>query len=138
MSVVRIPEMKSRIEDGPEGLRFNIPSRRVLFAALFLPVWLVGWCFGEVSAIREISRNLHPFMIVWLTGWTIFGPLAAFTWMWNLAGWERVLLKPGTLVHRYDVFGIGRGREYNLAHVRNLRVSVAPAPEWWKGRNQRT
>ncbi len=35
----------------PDGLRATLPARRSAFAMVFLCLWLVGWCFGEVHAI---------------------------------------------------------------------------------------
>ena len=139
MSVVPIPEMKSRIEDGPEGLCFNIPARRHILAVIILPVWLAGWCLSEVFVVLQIAfgENRQPLLILWAAAWTVGGAFAAFTLMWNLAGRERVLLEPGAVVHRYEVFGIGRSREYNLAQMRNLRVSPVPTTGWFTGVNER-
>ncbi len=49
---------------------------------LFFICWLVGWVFGEKSAIEEIIRlsggepgnlGIIVFIVFWLVGWTIGG-----------------------------------------------------------------
>lgn len=134
MPVGPMPEMKPRIDEDSDGLGFCIPARREVFGFLFLAVWLVITFFGLMFAIPLIAGGEKPrlFLIVWSILWTLGGARAAFTEIWMIAGQERVLLKTRTLLHRYEVFGIGRGREYELARVRNLRVSPVSLPAWWE------
>jgi hypothetical protein len=96
---------------------------------LFLPLWLVGWAFGEVSAIGTLTSEsgnagTDLFMLVWLTGWTVGGAFAIGILLWLYFGKERVTLSTTTLEIRQEVLGVGRSREYDLTHVRNLRVSA--------------
>jgi hypothetical protein len=82
--------------------------------------------FGEVSVLRELFSGAGartPFLLFWIVGWTLGGGFAAFAWLWMLAGRERVLLRLRTLAIRREVFGLGWTREYDLAHVRNMRAS---------------
>jgi hypothetical protein len=51
----------------------------------------------------------------------------AYAWLWNAIGCEVVGLRPGVLVIRRDVAGLGLSREFRLADVRNLRVSLPPS-----------
>ena len=104
-----------------------MPAKRNVFVMLFLLAWLGGWAAGEVGALKGLlsgTDGAKPFLLVWLAGWTFAGGFAALTWLWMLAGRERILLRPRTLAVRREVFGVGRTREYDLAHVRNLRVST--------------
>ena len=128
MSPVAVPGMRSTIVSEPEGLSINIPARRQILVILFLPFWLVMWLFGEVFVTGMLLTGNGPilFMTVWLAFWTFGGAFAVFAWFWMIAGRERLILKPGLLVHRLEVFGIGRSREYEIAHVQNLRVSPEP------------
>jgi len=129
MAIEPVPGMRTKVSDGPEGLSFIVPAPRQIFAMLFLPLWLTGWVFGEAFALRTLVTEKGPaqaFLVIWLTGWTIGGAFAIFAWFWMLSGRERILLKPGALAHRYELFNLSVGREYDLAQVRNLRVSPQP------------
>lgn len=106
-----------------------IPSKRQIFAMLFLSLWLVGWAFGEISAIGMLvseggNAGTGRFMIVWLTGWTVGGAFAIGVVLWLHFGKERVTLSSTRLEIRQEVLGVGRSREYELTHVKNLRVSA--------------
>jgi len=130
MAIEPVPGMRTKVSDGPEGLSFIVPAPRQIFAMLFLPLWLTGWVFGEFFALRTLVTEKGPaqaFLVIWLTGWTIGGAFAIFTWFWMLSGRERIVLKPGVLAHRYELFGLSVGREYDLSQARNLRVSPLPA-----------
>jgi len=118
---------RSSLKDGPDGLELVIPAKRNLFLMLFLLAWLGGWAFGEVSALKELRSGAgapKAFLAFWLVGWTLGGGFAASVWLWMLAGRERILLRSGILAVRREVFGLGWTREYDLAQVRNLRVSA--------------
>ena len=84
--------MRSTIEDGPEGLSITIPARRQTFGLLFLPLWLIMWFPGEVSAIGKLAtrQGRSLFLILWLTLWTVGGAYAVLMWLWMVAGRERV------------------------------------------------
>jgi hypothetical protein len=127
--------MRTVVSDGPEGLTFVVPSRRQWFGILFLPVWLIGWLLGEVFALREVvsGKGPVPFLLVWLTMWTLGGGLAALSWLWMVAGKERLTVKPGVLVHRFELFSLHRTREYDLSEVRNLKVSPESFNPWNMG-----
>ena len=135
MATVPLPTMRTAVSDGPEGLSFVIPSRRQWFAMVFLPFWLVGWCFGEVFAIGALVSGRGPslFLLAWLTLWTVGGAFAALAWLWMLSGRERVVLTPSLLVHRYELLGLSRSREYDISNVQNLRVSPESFNPWNMG-----
>jgi hypothetical protein len=128
---VAVPGRVSTMSDGPTGLEIVIPAKRSVLVLLFLAAWLGGWFFGEKSAIEEILRRREGgpdyFMVFWLIGWTIGGAWAAGAWLWMALGREVVTLRPQALLLRREVLGIGRTREYDLSHVRNLRVAPEPA-----------
>jgi hypothetical protein len=127
--------MRTVVSDGPDGLTFVVPSRRQWFAILFVPVWLIGWMFGEVLAIKALIGGKGPslFMVTWLTMWTVGGGLAALGWLWMVVGKERLIVKPGLLVHRFELFSLRRTREYDLSQVRNLKVSPESFNPWNMG-----
>jgi hypothetical protein len=90
---------------------------------------------GEVFAIRELIGGKGPslFMVTWLTMWTVGGGLAALSWLWMVVGKERLTVKPGLLVHRFELFSLRRTREYDLSQVRNLKVSPESFNPWNMG-----
>jgi len=116
----------------PNGLKISIPSRKNPFMLIFLPVWLVGWAFGEFFVARTIvvppggSPAPILFLVVWLTFWTLGGAFAIYAFLWTAVGREVVLLRPDALVIRSQVFNLGRSREYDLNAIRNLRVAATP------------
>src|SRR5262249_5244720 len=74
------------------------------------------------------------FVAVWLILWTLAGGFVVYAWLRNVAGREVVTLSPGTLSLRRQVLGFGRTREFELAHVRDLRVvplALSPWFLWW-------
>src|SRR5262249_46979610 len=124
--------MRTSIEERPDGLCLIIPARRQVFQLFFIPVWLVPWALGAGLTIRSLrdGSRLEVVLLIWLTGWTLGGGWTLFTWLWMLAGQERIVLGPVALTRRYELFGIGRTREYSLANVRRLRVSPEPKEAW--------
>lgn len=101
---------------------------------LFLPVWLAGWAFGEITAIRtlmgapEISNSPTPtgFLALWLLFWTFAGVLVTAAFAWNAFGRETLEISGRALTIRQLVFGMGRTREYPLDQIRAFRVAAAP------------
>ena len=130
MALVQVPAARFVFEDRPTGLEITIPAKKNWFQILFTGFWMVGWVFGEVFAVRQVFASDTPvfanlFLLAWLGGWTVGGAFIGYSWLWTLVGKERVVLRPGTLVTKRDVLGLGAEREYDLTHVRNLRVSPA-------------
>jgi hypothetical protein len=130
--------MRSIIEETPRGLKVTVPSPRNLFGLLFLPVWLVGWAFGEISALRALSsgRGEGPgsFLFVWLAFWSLGGAWALLTFLRMLLGKERLELDGEVIRVQHELFGIGRSKEYELRHVQALRVANAgQVPVGWRG-----
>ena len=130
MVKVAVPGNRAAVSQTPTGLEITVPAKRSVFIILFLAFWLVMWVVGEVSAFKQVatsgkalSENL--FMVAWIGGWTVGGAFAIYTWLWTIAGKEKLRLAPPNLVLRREVFGLGRSREFDLAHVSNLRVSTS-------------
>jgi hypothetical protein len=127
---IKPPAPRHRLVTLPDGIAIHIPARRQILALLFLPVWLVGWGFGEISVIRQLLNpsNTEPaaFLIVWLVAWTAGGAFALLTILWQLAGREIVSVTGMMLQVRRDVFGIGYNRRYDVSQVRFLRLAPVP------------
>jgi len=129
MRFVKPAGPRATTAEGPSGLEISIPARRNPFAIAFLPIWLVGWAFGEIAVIRSLlfpgSGNEAPilFLLFWLTGWTLGGLLAIVIVLWSLSGRECLILMPDALIIRYEVLQLGHSRAFDLTQVRHLRVS---------------
>ena len=131
MAVVPPAKPKATVEETASGLEVRIPARRNWFIILFLGFWLCGWAMGEVAVISQLAAGERDagssaFLLVWLAGWTLGGAFAIYVSVWSLAGRERVRLGASTLSIKREVFGIGRLREYELSHVRDLRTTPSP------------
>lgn len=139
MATVEVPASRATMSESPDGLLITIPAKKNWLVILFLGFWLMGWLFGEVSVIHELIRGHSPngenlrgsapiagnlFLLGWLGMWTLGGGFAAFVWLWNFAGVERVLLAPSTLATKRTVLGIGPLKEYELRNVSNLRIDA--------------
>ncbi|RSZ38273.1 MULTISPECIES: hypothetical protein [unclassified Variovorax] len=110
------------------GLRAVVPARKHWLFLLFMCVWLTGWCFGEFTAANQL---LHPrrhgtderwFLTLWLAGWTVGGAWAFFCVLWQLFGRELISVEEGSLVHRVEIWGLGRTRAYAIHAISRLRV----------------
>ncbi|MFN7990419.1 MAG: hypothetical protein U0529_23320 [Thermoanaerobaculia bacterium] len=117
------------------------------FAAAFLAFWLCGWALGEAVALVlllgpfaaplvEGARELFPglvgsapagpaslplpvcaFLAVWLAAWTWGGLSAAWELLRILAGSDRYLLRPGSVVYSRRAGPFGRARELRAGAV---------------------
>jgi hypothetical protein len=115
------------IESTPDGLRAVVPARRNWLVVVFLCAWLVGWVFGEVTAVQQLlspsEKTPHLFLLAWLVGWTIGGAFALVAVVWQLAGREVISVSAATLLHRIEALGIGWSRAYKASEVKNLRAT---------------
>jgi hypothetical protein len=129
---------RHRVEtvDGVEQLR--IPIRRNWFAILFLPAWLVGWGFGEVSAIGQLAQGLDTFLAAWLVGWTVGGAFAAWMLLSQLFGAEIVRVVGGDLEVRLGAWRLRRTWRYRGGEIENLMAwSPDTSPFWMSGYQHR-
>ncbi|HEX9020177.1 MAG TPA: hypothetical protein VF903_02825 [Nitrospirota bacterium] len=131
MATVKPDEARATISTSPHGLEIVIPSKKNIFLILFLAVWIVGWGAGEVavpSMFIEGNKDAGAllFTVAWLVAWTIGGAFAIYIWLWNVAGKERITINNLSLTVKHDLFGYGRGKEYETSQISNLRVSAQP------------
>ncbi|MEK7774882.1 MAG: hypothetical protein AAB305_03245 [Candidatus Zixiibacteriota bacterium] len=116
-------------EDLGNEIRITIPTRRKIFSIIFSCVWLVGWVVGETLASQALfqSQNVDAnksFLVFWLIGWTVGGLLAIGGLFWLLAGKEIVTLSTQFVTIRWDVFGVGYQRQFDMTKVQNIRVAT--------------
>jgi hypothetical protein len=125
---VEVGKGRSQIEDTPSGLRITIPAKKNYFLILFLAFWLVGWAFGEVTALAQVlnpeSDAPKLFMLVWLGGWTVGGAFAIYAWLWNVKGKEIINISSLELQHIRSMPVFKRSKEYDLSAVSKLRAQA--------------
>ncbi|MDH5180256.1 MAG: hypothetical protein OEZ39_09295 [Gammaproteobacteria bacterium] len=118
---------RTTIQDLPQGIEIIIPARKNYFLIIFMSFWLVGWGVGEVSAIRELlgaGRDaVSLFLVVWLAGWTAGGVFAILAWLYNINGKEVVRIDGVALTHVRNFVLFRRSKEYEIAHIKELRAS---------------
>jgi hypothetical protein len=94
---------------------------------LFLGAWLVGWGFGEVSAITMILSSGRVgsviFVAAWLVLWTVGGAAVMTALAWMAVGKETIAIANGELAVRQSIGRLARAREYDLNAIRNLRTA---------------
>lgn len=134
------------MENRDAGLRITFPvraSRRNLF---MLAGGLLIWAYAEISAFAAFMTGHVPegtrfmingvdsqssgdpyFMTKWLIGWSAMGLFFfAVMFLVFLAGREIIELDATWLKRRKLILGVGRSREYRVAHITDL--GPAPAP----------
>ena len=139
-ALVAPARMRSTISEESGVVLVTIPARRSWFLGLFLLVWLCGWAVGELVALREllgmgVSRRPPPvpFLLLGLAGWTVGGALAVYGWIWNAFGREVVELDGRALTLRWEPIGLPPRKQYDLLHVRNLRIVPFDESLWSRG-----
>lgn len=135
--MARIPpgELRSEIHETPEVLEIVIPTRRNGLIIGLLGFWLLCWVLGGVSVISSLfyqsgdDSGLSVF--IWLSAWIIAGALVLTVWLWNLHGCEIIRLNGHDLHYRKNFVLFCRSREFDLQHVKNLRVNPALNISLW-------
>jgi len=129
MAKVELGKGRSTVNELPQGIEVIIPAKKSYFVIFFLAFWLVGWAFGEISAIGALldSENKAPtlFLSAWLGAWTIGGAFAILAWLWNIKGKEVVRVDGIELKHIRDFVLFKRSKEYELAHIKELRANTS-------------
>jgi len=135
------------VEEKPDGLTINIPSKKRWFLVVFLSFWLCGWAVGEVFVAgvlyglfgghapgedpeSAVSIGVLVFMLAWLGIWTTAGVFGIYAWLWNIAGRQVVTVGLDGVRIENVVPMWRRGKEYRLADVRSLRVSPEQLTMW--------
>lgn len=137
---IPLPNRRSTARDTPQGREIVIPARDVRLL-LLVTIWLAVWGVLEVSEVRRFISGAPPeaslFATVWLLIWTIGGVLPIYIWLWVAFGEEILALRAGVLTVRSDLLGVGKTREYDVSHVKNLRVSPQPSDPFGWGAKMR-
>lgn len=136
-SMAAISPGKGRAEVMCSGSKVvvTIPSKRNISIIGFLGFWLVGWAFGEVTAIYQLIAGPNGgnaiFLTAWLGAWTIGGSFAIYAWLWNLIGREIITLDSKILKYERKISFYSRISEYEVAHIGNLRAAPYEHGGWF-------
>ena len=80
-------------------------------------------------AIQFLNGDAPPegefFMLAWFGVWTMSGVFAIYACLWQVLGKEIVTVRGQTFKTRRDIGGLGFGKEYALAQMRELRAEQA-------------
>ncbi len=111
-------------------LTITIHSHKQWLQLPFLIFWLMGWTLGETAAINDIAHQGMSgeglFLLIWIAAWTVGGALALLTLLWILLGCETIAVNGRFLIHRRQILGVGLTKQYEIAHIRDLRPALQP------------
>jgi len=122
------------MDDLLDSLKITIPSQKQWFHILFISFWMVGWAFGEFTAVSSlVSGNgfggSSLFMIAWLGGWTVGGGYAMYILLWQLSGNEIIQVSNSGITTSRTILGFGFfPKEYSSEYIKALRVSAPMNP----------
>lgn len=125
------------------GLRITFPVRATRWNLFMLAGGFIIWAYTEISAFIALMTGHVPegtrfmlngvdsqssgdpyFMAKWLLGWSVMGLFFAGMFVFFLAGREVIELDATWLKRRKLILGLGRSREYRVAHI----TDIGPAP----------
>ena len=92
----------------PTGEQFRVKARKQIFVLLFLPVWLLGWTAGGITAGSQALTSHEPFLILWLCFWAVGWVFASGTLLWMISGAETVRVTGNDLELAHTLFGFSR------------------------------
>jgi hypothetical protein len=111
-----------------DAITARIKTPKHIFLLLFLPVWLIGWALGGLSALKLAikGQGLPIFLLIWLGAWLVGVILVATVWLWNAFGYEIVSIRSGFFSFRREIFRLAFTRKeifiYDLSNLRTAGV----------------
>jgi hypothetical protein len=133
--MVRVDPGQARVQivDTGGSLEITIPSKVKWFIAIFLSFWLVAWAVGAVTVATQLAVGKAQdsgaiFMVGWLGAWLAGGGAAMLFLLWMLFGREIVRIGAADIQYVRAIGPLSLKREYDIAHVKRLRVAPALAP----------
>lgn len=130
MKMEKPGKARSKIMDRGSGIDIIIPSKKSIFAIIFLPFWLAVWLFALITVAAGIFEDAGPpgFPLIWLIAWSVGGIFAILMFLWNVAGREIAAFDTTTLkLTKYFGF-IKFGKKYTLGNCERFRVDPTGMP----------
>ena len=131
------PADRATIADSGDALEVSIPVQKDWVRIFFHTVWMIGWVWGGARVTQRLLSGNDPhgdrlFLMAWLGFWAIGVVFGAATWLWSVAGVERIRFRSDAVSLRREVFGVGTSRDYDASRVGKLRL----ADDFRKGSDQ--
>lgn len=135
MARIHPGRLRSTIQEFAEGIEISIPTRHNPLILGLLGIWLLCWILGGYAVISSlfslVGNGDTLSTIIWLAAWVIAGALVLTIWLWNLRGREIIRINSHDLHYRKNFVLFCRSREFDLEHVKNLRVNPALNISLW-------
>lgn len=75
------------------------------------------------KAAGEITR-----IAVWIGGWLYIEAFLGYLLLWNLLGKEIIRADGERLTIKYDIFGLGRVKSFNIREISGIRSTLSTEP----------
>ncbi len=117
------------VRETSDELEISMTPLRSDWRTIFLPLWLVFWIVVGIAAILMTLGEYDPnvgrgFIVLWLVAWAAGASGVGYLLLWTYFGREFVVLRSETIEVRHELFGHVRAHTYDLAQVRDLRVTI--------------
>ncbi len=136
---------KASIKDDGYSLEIVIPVQKGIvhmIAAVMMCIWLIGWIFGEITAIgilldfgplsgsdQTMQFTFGTFIGLWLIVWTLVGVTAFALTVWFLFGKNIIVYSQGILFVSKRALIFKREKHYSAFEIKNMRLRLfASAP----------
>ncbi|MCB9198575.1 MAG: hypothetical protein H6600_08950 [Flavobacteriales bacterium] len=99
------------------------------------------WSVGEYFVLKQIFDPntfilAKIFMLVWVTIWTVAGLFVMFFILWQILGFEIIIVTHQGIRIEKTVLGIGSKNNYDIGSIKDLMFNDNPTPEVRKGKYQ--
>jgi hypothetical protein len=130
MGIEKPGKTRSKIMDRGSGIDIIIPSKKSIFAIIFLPFWLVVWLFALITVGGGYFEDAGPpgFPLIWLIAWSVGGIFAILMFLWNVAGREIASFDITSFTLTKNFGFIKFGKKYTLGSCENFRVDPTGMP----------
>ena|SRR5690349_12111101 len=121
--------------------RIRIPGQKRTKLLFLLGAWLLFWLlvltcmlaisYGASKAIFQEGRiNFFPMILLipltlGMLVWVFQGVVATYTFFWEIAGKDIIVIGKNILTIQKTIFGIGRRREYERDRIINITLTGA-------------
>lgn len=122
---------RAKINETINEFIIEVPSKKNWFIIIFTTAWLYMWLVGEVVAIGILTGMFGdndggfatPFLLFWLTGWTVGGFFEIRILIWMIAGKEIISFSNTELrIHKRAML-LSKPKIYDIKKVKNLAVN---------------